>query len=91
MQTARILSLWLVTPCLSPRQVLLENLSLYGMPPTIGAIPLTGSVFQEGSLPVHLNVVSCNGTEEELLQCRMTGDPSTCSAFQDAGVVCQGM
>ena len=48
-------------------------------------------VFGENSLPFVLGGVNCSGSERGLLDCpRIQAYDVGCSAYQDAGVVCQG-
>ena len=47
--------------------------------------------FGENSLSFVLGGVNCSGSERGLQDCpRMQASGASCSAYQDAGVVCQG-
>ena len=57
----------------------------------IGAVAITGDTFGENSLPFVLGGVNCSGSERGLQDCpRIQASGASCSAYQDAGVVCQG-
>ena len=52
---------------------------------------ITGGAFGENSLPFVLGGVNCSGSERGLQDCpRIQASGASCSAYQDAGVVCQG-
>ena len=36
-----------------------------------------------------MNEVACNGTEQNIAQCRSSTDARGCSHFEDAGVICK--
>ena len=51
-----------------------------------------GAIFGEGSGPIFLDDIRCNGTELQLVNCRNRGvGVHNCEHFEDAGVVCAGM
>eukprot|EP00731_Ephydatia_muelleri_P031717 Em0023g224a len=55
-----------------------------------GAVAITGGAFGENSLPFVLGGVNCSGSERGLQDCpRIQASGASCSAYQDAGVVCQ--
>ena len=59
---------------------------------TFGAIPRRYSHLGRGSGPVVLNLVSCNGNESNILNCRHSTIFSICSTYNlDSGVECVGM
>ena len=56
-----------------------------------GAIPRSSAYFGEGSGPILLDQVECNGTETRLIDCGNIGIGNhDCSHFEDAGVTCPG-
>ena len=58
----------------------------------LGVEALKGAYFGEGSGPVWLDDVSCDGSEQTLISC-LTGDligQHNCDHDEDAGVKCQG-
>ena len=54
------------------------------------AIPRINAAFGQGSGPILLDLVRCNGLENTLFDCgRGRGiEPNSCGHHQDAGVVC---
>ena len=55
---------------------------------SVGAIAVNADFFNEGSGPVLLNSVTCNGNESSLLDCaHVAGEAFRCPT---SGVVCQG-
>ena len=57
---------------------------------TTGALSVMDT-FGENRLPFVLGGVNCSGSEQGLLDCpRIQSNSVSCSAYQDAGVVCQG-
>ena len=57
-----------------------------------GAIALNNSPYAEGSLPTHINTVSCRGAETLLLDCPFNNVAvGSCGRFEDAGIICQGI
>ena len=58
----------------------------------LGVQALMGAYFGEGSGPVLLDDVSCDGSEKTLISC-LTGGPigqNNCNHDEDAGVRCPG-
>ena len=57
-----------------------------------GAIALTNSPFAEGSLPIHVDSLTCRGNETVLLGCPYNNvEVRSCGRFEDASVICQGI
>ena len=56
-----------------------------------GAIAIRGGGYGPGSGRVLLDDLLCQGGEETLLQCEVTGGSHTCDHSEDAGVRCEGM
>ena len=59
----------------------------------LGAIPFLNSYFGSGSGPIWLDFVSCDGEEENLLNCSHNGFGVTsyyCDHLDDVGVQCPG-
>ena len=57
-----------------------------------GAIALNNSPFAEGSLPIHVDSLSCRGNETMLLGCPNNNmEVRSCGRFEDASVICQGI
>ena len=59
----------------------------------LGALGFTSAIFGPGSfsMPIHLDDISCSGTESNLLNC--TSNPvgvHNCNHHEDAGVDCLG-
>ena len=50
--------------------------------------PVLSAGFGRGSGPIHLDTMSCLGTEERLLDCRYDPNTSEDSHAEDAGVIC---
>lgn len=57
---------------------------------TIGAVAQSGGYFGYGSGPVHFDSLTCNGNEEDYLQCSFSSG-TTCTRAADVGVQCPGM
>ena len=53
----------------------------------VGALPYYHATFGEGSGPIHLNYVNCNGDELLLIKCDY-GPADNCTHNEDAGVKC---
>ena len=53
----------------------------------IDAVAFSGAFFGQGSGPIHMDDVSCNGSETTLLQCSHT-TLHNCGHHEDAGVRC---
>ncbi len=60
-----------------------------GTPIPIDATALTLSPFGEGTGPIHLDDVRCNGFEDALVNCTYDSNTADCLHFEDAGVRCQ--
>ena len=61
--------------------------------PALGPIPFLNSYFGFGSGPIWLDSVSCEGEEENLLNCSHNGIGVTgvhCEHFDDVGIQCPG-
>ena len=64
-----------------------------------GAIAIGNSIFGGGAVPITTEIdspLSCNGSESSLALCdrndvNATTNTSSCSLFDDVGIVCQGM
>ena len=56
----------------------------------IGAFPVGGGIFGQGSGPIHLDDLVCNGEESSLLYCDVKIGTHDCSHSEDAGVRCKG-
>ncbi len=57
---------------------------------TVGATVLPNSAFGEGSGPVVLDNLMCNGLENRLFDCSHAGlERTSCSHNQDAGIACR--
>ena len=95
------LSLPLPSPSLSPSPSLLYSsfpfllscsLSLshfYSSPPSIVSVPVSNiNYYGEGKGPIHLNSVTCRGSESHLIDCRYSFDTRFYSHVQDAGLIC---
>ena len=55
----------------------------------IGAVARTNAAFGEGSGPIFLDDVRCNGYEQRLVDCRSAAlEVNNCFHPDDAGVVC---
>ncbi len=63
---------------------------IYLLTVTIGAVVLNDNPYSEGTLPSLVNSLSCDGTEEYLLECNTDQPARSCGRYEDAGVVCQG-
>ena len=59
------------------------------MLPSTGARALPFAAYGEGVGPIHLDDVSCTGTETDLLDCSFN-PTGQCGHFEDASVMCQG-
>ena len=53
----------------------------------IDAVAVSGAFFGLGSGPIHMDEVSCDGSETTLLQCNHTTSHD-CTHSEDAGVRC---
>ncbi len=60
--------------------------------PHAGAMAVTGGRFGEGTGPIWLSELQCNGTEDALVDCAKSTDwqSNDCEHVHDAGVVCSG-
>ena len=70
------------------RPIRLYPLLLY----LLGAVPRYNAEFGEGTGPIVLQDILCEGTEQRLVDCRALYDgysTSYCSHSYDAGVVCE--
>jgi hypothetical protein len=57
----------------------------------LGAIPRYGAFYGEGSGPIFLSGVGCNGSESHILDCsRNVFGGGYCKHYEDAGVKCHG-
>ena len=56
---------------------------------TPGAVPLTGAYFGEGSGPIHMDYISCTGTEYNLTDCETRSSSRQSNHSEDVGVKCQ--
>ena len=54
---------------------------------SIDAVALDGAIFGSGSGPIHMDDISCNGSETALLQCNHARSHD-CTHSEDAGVRC---
>ena len=58
----------------------------------VGAVPRTQAVYGQGTGPIFIDNVVCNGQELRLLDCASNALAAhDCTHFQDAGVVCMPM
>lgn len=53
------------------------------------ATAYTNAYFGQGSGSIHIDDVSCTGTESRLIDCSYDSNTADCSHAQDAGVQCQ--
>ena len=53
-----------------------------------GAVAYSFAQFGQGSGPIVMDNVACEGSEEELTGCAFDSDTSDCSHFEDVGVEC---
>ena len=97
------LSLPLPSPSLSPSPSLLYSsfpfllscslslsLSLIFIPPpSIVSVPVSNvNYYGVGKGPIHMNFVTCRGSESRLIDCRYSFDTRFYSHAQDAGLIC---
>ena len=55
-----------------------------------GAVAFGSATFGQGTGPIFLDNVQCNGTEAHLLNCSHNGINShNCGHYEDAGIRCQ--
>lgn len=54
-----------------------------------GAVPQSGAYFGEGSGSIHLDEVTCIGTEYNLTECQTSNNSRQTSHSDDVGVQCQ--
>ena len=47
------------------------------------------AAFGQGTGPIHLDDLQCQGFEDALVNCTYDSNTADCSHFEDAGVVCQ--
>lgn len=52
---------------------------------SLGAIAISENMFGQGTGPIHLDDLTCNGQEKRLVECSRY---STCQHDEDAGVIC---
>ena len=52
------------------------------------SFPVLFAAYGQGSGPIHLDTVSCSGTEERLIDCSYDSDTREDSHSEDAGVFC---
>ena len=75
-----------------PPVLLSLSLSLshfYSSPPSIVSVPVSNvNYYGEGKGPIHLNFVTCRGSESRLIDCRYSFDTRFYSHAQDAGLIC---
>ncbi len=66
-----------------------ETLSIFCT--SIGSLPVKGAFFGQGTGRILLDDLSCDGSEQTLLNCTNRNSmPSGCDHSEDAGVKCQG-
>ena len=59
-----------------------------------GAVATRNSIYGQGSGPILMSNLNCNGLESTILACDQrtnTYGVLSCSHFQDAGVICEGI
>ena len=54
----------------------------------VGAEAYSFAYFGQGSGPIVLDNLDCNGDEESILECDFDPDTSDCTHFEDAGIRC---
>lgn len=54
----------------------------------LGAVAYSNAYYGQGTGPIVLDNLDCNGSEGRLLDCPYDPDTSDCSHFEDAGVMC---
>ncbi len=54
-----------------------------------GALSLANQEFSEQRLDIFLSDVACNGTEANILECKLNSRETFCGPNDDAGAVCQ--
>ena len=58
-------------------------------PPSIVSVPVSNIYYYgEGKGPIHMNFVTCRGSESRLIDCRYSFDTRFYSHAQDAGLIC---
>ena len=79
------ISAWLIFPKNMHSEFYFLLILLY-----IIAVAVVGAVFRQGTGPILLSYLECNGTESSLLSCRRRERPGFgyCAHYYDAGVVC---
>lgn len=65
------------------------------MLPLVGGRAVNGSIFGAGDVPIGMENINCNGTEESLTDCStilsISNTISSCSSSTVAGTMCYGM
>ena len=54
-----------------------------------GAVPQHSAYFGEGSDPIHMDYISCTGTEYSLTDCETRSSSRQSNHSEDVGVQCQ--
>ncbi len=54
-----------------------------------GAQIFSNAFFGQGTGAIAFTQLSCFGTEQNILECPISTDTSTCTHADDAGVICQ--
>ena len=69
----------------------LKELSLLiaRLPSLVDATARLFAAFGQGTGPIHLDDLQCQGFEDALVNCSYDSNTVDCSHFEDAGVICQ--
>ena len=59
------------------------------LPLLVDASARSFAAFGQGTGPIHLDDLQCQGFEDALVNCSYDSNTADCSHFEDAGVVCQ--